>query len=33
VEAVKIKDPNVVGKSYPAFWEDLKTLGFEVLRC
>lgn len=25
-----IKDGNVVSKSYPQFWEDLKTLGFNV---
>lgn len=28
--AIDIEDPEVVGKSYPAFWEDLKKLGFEV---
>lgn len=27
----KIKDPMVVTKSYPGFWEDLKKVGFEVL--
>lgn len=27
---VDIEDPMVVGKSYPAFWEDLRSLGFEV---
>jgi len=26
----KISDPEVVSKSYPGFWEDLKTLGFTV---
>lgn len=27
---ISIEDPKVVEKSYPKFWEDLKTLGFEV---
>lgn len=27
---IEIKEPMVVEKSYPAFWEDLKTIGFEV---
>jgi len=27
---VKIKDPGVVNKSYPNFWNDLKTVGFEI---
>ncbi len=31
VETVEIENPLVVGKSYPAFWEDLRGLGFEVL--
>ena len=30
VGEVVIDDPLVVGKSYPAFWEDLKKLGFRV---
>ena len=25
-----IKDPDVVSKSYPNFWKDLKTLGFDI---
>ena len=25
-----IKEPNVVVKSYPNFWEDLKKTGFEI---
>jgi 3-phosphoshikimate 1-carboxyvinyltransferase len=25
-----IEEPNVVSKSYPKFWEDLKQLGFLV---
>jgi len=33
VEAVNIKDPDVVGKSYPAFWKDLEKLGFDVVTC
>lgn len=28
--AVQIDDPEVVVKSYPSFWEDLKTMGFNV---
>ena len=27
---IRIQDPAVVGKSYPKFWEDIATLGFEV---
>lgn len=27
---IEIDDPEVVVKSYPAFWEDLKTAGFSV---
>jgi 3-phosphoshikimate 1-carboxyvinyltransferase len=27
---VKIEDPEVVGKSYPDFWKDLTTLGWEI---
>jgi 3-phosphoshikimate 1-carboxyvinyltransferase len=26
----KIEDPMVVTKSYPGFWEDLKSVGFEL---
>lgn len=33
VGEVQIEDPLVVGKSYPAFWEDLKKLGFGVVTC
>ena len=29
---VKINDPMVITKSYPAFWEDLKTVGFSVTK-
>ena len=28
---IRIEEPGVVEKSYPAFWEDLKGLGFEVV--
>ncbi len=28
---IKINNPEVVSKSYPHFWEDLKKLGFEIL--
>jgi 3-phosphoshikimate 1-carboxyvinyltransferase len=31
LHAVQIAEPTVVAKSYPKFWEDLKTLGFEIL--
>ena len=27
---LQIKDANVVSKSYPSFWEDLKSLGFQL---
>ena len=27
---IKIKDPDVVSKSYPGFWEDLRKAGFRV---
>lgn len=27
---LSIQDPNVVSKSYPLFWEDLKSVGFSV---
>jgi 3-phosphoshikimate 1-carboxyvinyltransferase len=27
---VKIEEPNVVSKSYPAFWEDCRRLGFKI---
>ncbi len=27
---VRIEDPEVVKKSYPSFWDDLRSLGFEV---
>jgi len=30
VNEVEIEEPNVVEKSYPFFWEDLKKAGFEV---
>ncbi|MBN1986827.1 MAG: 3-phosphoshikimate 1-carboxyvinyltransferase, partial [Prolixibacteraceae bacterium] len=26
----QIDDPMVVTKSYPGFWDDLKTVGFEI---
>ena len=31
VEEVEIEDAMVVEKSYPHFWEDFKSMGFEVL--
>ena len=27
---IAVNDPEVVAKSYPMFWEDLKTIGFKV---
>ena len=27
---LEIKDPEVVNKSYPGFWEDIKSVGFEL---
>jgi 3-phosphoshikimate 1-carboxyvinyltransferase len=27
---VTIHDPSVVDKSYPAFWEDVKSVGFDT---
>ena len=28
--SIRIEDPDVVVKSYPRFWEDLQSLGFEI---
>jgi 3-phosphoshikimate 1-carboxyvinyltransferase len=28
--SIKIEDPDVVSKSYPQFWENLSSLGFEI---
>ncbi len=28
--SIRIKDPQVVSKSYPHYWEDLQTIGFEI---
>lgn len=28
---IQIENPEVVGKSYPRFWEDMKLLGFEII--
>ena len=30
IAPVKIVDPEVVVKSYPGYWEDLRALGFLV---
>lgn len=30
-EGISIAEPNVVSKSYPRFWEDLRTVGFEII--
>lgn len=29
-KSILIEEPNVVSKSYPLFWEDLKKLGFKI---
>ncbi|MCL1934470.1 MAG: 3-phosphoshikimate 1-carboxyvinyltransferase [Candidatus Azobacteroides sp.] len=29
-EKIRIKDPGVVSKSYPKFWEDLEKAGFDI---
>ena len=31
LQAIKIKDPEVVAKSYPGFWEDAVKLGLSIL--
>lgn len=28
--SIRIADPQVVSKSYPGYWEDLKQAGFEI---
>jgi 3-phosphoshikimate 1-carboxyvinyltransferase len=28
---IKIHEPEVVVKSYPDFWRDLKQVGFEII--
>jgi 3-phosphoshikimate 1-carboxyvinyltransferase len=28
--SIRISNPDVVGKSYPAFWEDMKAVGFKI---
>lgn len=30
INKLEIEEPQVVGKSYPSFWEDLKKAGFEI---
>ena len=30
IHPVIIKDPSVVTKSYPSYWEDLKKMGFKI---
>jgi 3-phosphoshikimate 1-carboxyvinyltransferase len=27
---IRISDPEVVGKSYPGFWEEMKRVGFRI---
>jgi 3-phosphoshikimate 1-carboxyvinyltransferase len=31
LNSISIEDPEVVKKSYPNFWQDLKNIGFEVI--
>lgn len=28
--SIRVNDPHVVSKSYPKYWEDLKSVGFEI---
>ncbi len=28
--SIRIADPDVVAKSYPEFWEDLESVGFQI---
>ena len=30
LQSIKIENPEVVNKSYPAFWEDLQHVGFQI---
>ncbi|MDH6356762.1 3-phosphoshikimate 1-carboxyvinyltransferase [Parabacteroides sp. PF5-9] len=30
-EGIRIEHPEVVTKSYPAFWDDLKSIGFQII--
>ena len=30
IKDLEIENPNVVQKSYPKFWEDLKSVGFQI---
>ncbi len=30
LDTITIEEPNVVSKSYPLFWDDLKKLGFQI---
>jgi len=27
---LRVEDPEVVHKSYPGFWEDMRSVGFDV---
>lgn len=31
MKSIKIEDPKVVEKSYPQYWSDLKSVGFEII--
>ena len=31
IPGIVIKDAGVVGKSYPSFWDDLRSAGFTVV--
>ena len=30
INELEIEEPQVVGKSYPSFWDDLRKAGFEI---
>jgi 3-phosphoshikimate 1-carboxyvinyltransferase len=30
LSSISIENPDVVRKSYPSFWEDVKSIGFTV---
>ena len=30
VKRLRVNEPQVVSKSYPGFWEDLRSVGFSI---
>jgi 3-phosphoshikimate 1-carboxyvinyltransferase len=32
-QGLRIAEPGVVSKSYPAFWDDLQAAGFRLIAC